>query len=83
MIYITYLPNGLHIVHESLGDVKTMVSPVMCNHCNKIYDLRFVKVTHRYQDCTQFKTPCCELEVDDRRWKSRRDYEDVIPSELY
>lgn len=54
----------------------SMMFPVICNHCNRVYDKARAKVTHRFADCTQFTTPCCNRTADTRKWKSLPDYED-------
>lgn len=57
-------------------DILGMGLPVKCNHCGKVYDLTTVKVSHRYADCDQFITPCCDYRfADTRTWKSFLDYE--------
>lgn len=43
-----------------------MTSPVRCGHCGGIYDLGTVTVTARYTDCSVWRAPCCDREVDDR-----------------
>jgi len=43
---------------------------VICNHCGSVYDLKKVEVKHRYSDCTEFITPCCNYEhADDITFK--------------
>jgi hypothetical protein len=57
--------------------VADMHQPVRCTHCGGVYDLGTVTVTARYTDCSMWKSPCCDLTVDDRGetgWKSRGDY---------
>lgn len=72
--------NGNLIIMSSIGTVeiypiKGMIVPVKCNHCGKAYDLTTVKVNHRYGDCDQFTTPCCNYGfADTRSWKSFPDY---------
>ena len=59
------------------ADVTGMTSPVHCTHCGGVYDLAAVTVTGRYTDCSVWRSPCCNLTVDDRGetgWKSRGDY---------
>lgn len=51
-----------------------MTSPVQCSYCGGIYDLGKVEVTARYADCSMWKAPCCKRTVDDRQWKSLKDY---------
>lgn len=62
--------------YDTVGtELDKMRNPVICNHCGKVYDLHTVKVNHRYQDCDQFTTPCCNYEfADNRTWKSFPDY---------
>lgn len=56
-------------------DIKGMITPVICSHCRKTYDLTAVKVNHRYGDCDQFTTPCCGYNhADTREWKSFKDF---------
>lgn len=74
---------GTVIEHTIIEDdsSENFIKPVVCNHCNKIYDLANVKVNHRFQDCSQFTTPCCNYNfADDREWKSFPDY---IPLDRY
>ena len=62
---------------EKIGEtdkLKAMHNPVKCNHCGEAYDLGTVKVLHRYDDCTDFETPCCKRRVDDRMYISRPAY---------
>ena len=59
------------------ADTTGMTSPVSCTHCGGVYDLGTVTVTARYTDCSMWRSPCCDLVVDDRGetgWKSRADY---------
>lgn len=68
---------GVFIEHTIIGNkrLNDLIKPVICNHCNKIYDLTTVKVKHRYEDCSQFITPCCKNQfADDRLWKSFPDF---------
>jgi hypothetical protein len=56
---------------------------VRCLHCGGTYDLGKVTVVARYTDCSVWRTPCCDLTVDDRGetgWKSKRDYERIDES---
>jgi len=58
-------------------DISEMFSPVRCAHCNGVYDLGKAEVTARYTDCSMWRSPCCNVLVDDRGetgWKSRKDY---------
>lgn len=50
---------------------------VCCTHCQGTYNLGNVKTLARYADCTVFEAPCCGRTVDDRRWKSLPDTEEV------
>lgn len=62
--------------------VSGMTSPVRCTHCGGVYDLGTVTVTARYLDCSMWRSPCCDLPVDDRGdtgWKSRADYVRLRP----
>jgi len=56
-----------------------MGSPVVCAHCGEIYDLRAVKVIHRYADCSLYQTPCCGRTADDRTWKGLPDFSKWTP----
>jgi len=58
-------------------EVEKMTAPVRCCKCGKVFDLASAKVVHRYQDCTQFITPCCQKPADDRVWKSIPDIESI------
>lgn len=66
--------NGFVEIHEAVGQIESMISPVLCLHCGKIYDLASGTPQVRFTDCTQFKTPCCKITVDDRTWKSFSDF---------
>lgn len=66
--------NGVIKEHEIMHPPITNFH-VLCNHCGKIYDLTYGNVTHRYHDCDEFTTPCCNREhADTREWKSFPDY---------
>ena len=60
-------------------EAEGMFSPVRCAHCRGVYDLGEVTVTARYMDCSVWRSPCCDLTVDDRGegWKSRPDYTEL------
>lgn len=45
-------------------------SDVRCRYCGETYNLQDVTPTASYADCTMFRTPCCDREVDDREWVS-------------
>jgi hypothetical protein len=45
-----------------------MAEPVRCRRCGQVYDLQDVVITQRYIDCSMYRTPCCDREVDDREW---------------
>jgi hypothetical protein len=63
--------------YEPTPDISGMTSPVRCTHCPGVYDLGTVTVTARYTDCSMWRSPCCDVLVDDRGetgWKSRGDY---------
>ena len=68
--YRRYLVDFSIITYKALEPVEQMTSPVICNHCNMVYDLAAGKVVHRYMDCTQYRTPCCNKLADDRMWVS-------------
>lgn len=63
-------------------EVLTMTSPVRCTRCGAVYDLGHVTVTHRYADCSMWRTPCCDREVDDRMWVSSPSIIRIDPSTL-
>jgi WhiB family redox-sensing transcriptional regulator len=44
------------------------VTYVLCRHCSGTYDLDHVETVARYGDCTVYITPCCNRQVDDRKW---------------
>jgi hypothetical protein len=70
--------DGRIVLAEDHADTTGMRSPVRCTHCGGVYDLAAVTVTARYTDCSMWRSPCCDLTVDDRGetgWKSRGDYE--------
>lgn len=75
-----YVLNGFlydfDIINGSLSkyNIKDMRIPVLCTYCSKTYDLTKVKVTHRYSDCDQFKSPCCDRLVDTRMYKNILDF---------
>lgn len=62
-------------------EAEGMFSPVRCTHCRGIYDLGKVTVISRYLDCSVWRSPCCDLAVDDRGegpfGKSRPDYTEL------
>ena len=76
---------GFYVMPEMDGVLKyipakgldEMISPVLCAHCGKAYDLTKAKVNHRFADCTQFNTPCCNKLSDDREWKGCPDYKRI------
>jgi hypothetical protein len=62
--------------------LEDMMSPVRCTHCCRVYDIGFVHVTARYQDCTVWTSPCCgHPGIDDRPWISDRHYRDITRGE--
>jgi hypothetical protein len=44
------------------------VTHVLCLRCRSTYDLGHVQTVARYADCTVYITPCCNRQVDDRKW---------------
>lgn len=73
------LDDELIIMHPNFMfetyNIKGMKTPVVCSHCGETYDLSTVKVNHRYIDCDQFTTPCCNYKfADNRQFKSFKDY---------
>lgn len=72
--YSKMMIDGIIITHKALEPVGKMISPVICNHCGMVYDLAAGKVVHRYGDCDQYKTPCCDTLADTREWKSFPDF---------
>jgi len=54
-----------------------MATIVRCSFCGKTYDMKDIKITAHHADATVFRTPCCNREADDRRWK--HDYEIIEP----
>lgn len=67
--------HGIITEHNVIGDIEEHLTPVVCSLCNSIYDLTKVKVNHRYEDCSQFTTPCCNYGfADTREWKSFPDF---------
>lgn len=70
-------PMGTEIVLYNKREVDKMISPVQCCNCGKAFDLTTAKVVHRFQDCTQFTTPCCQQQADDRMWKSCPDIQSI------
>lgn len=49
-------------------------SSVVCRHCGSIYDLSKVKIDHRYEECDDFTSPCCNIQGCDTR-VFKRDYD--------
>ncbi len=74
--YVMPLVDGVFRYVPANG-LSEMISPVSCAHCGKAYDLTKVKVSHRFMDCTQFRTPCCGKLSDDREWKGCPDYKRI------
>lgn len=70
--HIIMMDSNGHIIYTDtapmLRTFTEMLVPVQCNMCNKIYDLCDGKILHRYMDCTEYMTPCCNKRVDDREW---------------
>lgn len=87
MEHITQDKNGNIISVSSFGtfsiignaeELSKMISPVKCNHCGKVYDLTAAKVNHRFADCDQFTTPCCDYKfADTRTYKSFPDFTNI------
>jgi hypothetical protein len=76
---LTIYPEGVYGPTIQEFNIKGMTCPVICSHCGKVYDLHIVKVNHRFMDCTQFTTPCCNYQfADDRECKSFKDYERLL-----
>lgn len=74
IVHIYRSDNGIDFT-EIVYYVKNMITPVICNHCGKVYDLTTVSINHRYGDCDQFTTPCCDYKfADTREWKSFKDF---------
>lgn len=75
MIYDNMGRPRIHI--RDYERVAQMSYPVQCAHCGRVYDLGTVTVTARYADCSMWKTPCCNVAVDDRGetgWTSIKHY---------
>lgn len=76
--------DGRFLFPEDDADTSGMRIPVRCTHCRGgVYDLAAVNVTARYTDCSMWRSPCCDLLVDDRGetgWKSRGDYVRLRPA---
>lgn len=69
--------NGISLI-AGKEDLDKMLSPVICNHCKEVYDLTKAKINHRFQDCDQFTTPCCNYKfADTRTWKSFPDFTNI------
>lgn len=62
---------------QSQPDTTGMMFPAQCRYCQGVYDLANVEVTARYADCSMWKSPCCNRQVDDRKWKSSPDYVEI------
>lgn len=61
---------GVVLFTSDTEKLSKMLVPVKCNHCGQAYDLCGTKVLHRYMDCTEYLSPCCNKRVDDREWVS-------------
>lgn len=61
-------------------EIKDMYKPVVCTHCNAIYDLADVEVIQRYEDCDVYCSPCCKTDADTREWKNNPD---IIPLNIF
>ena len=59
--------------------VFAMSNPVRCLRCGGVYDLGRVTVVARYSDCSVWRSPCCDIETDDRTpgWGGPRSYEEI------
>jgi len=79
-VYSRMEANGTILTYEALEPIRKMISPVICNNCGKIYDECGVKVEHRFSDCDQFYTPCCNKLADNRAWKSFPDFKKFDPT---
>ena len=53
-----------------------MLSPVRCRYCAKVYDLAKVVVVARYTDCSVWRCPGCDRQVDDRGESGRKSFSD-------
>jgi len=56
-------------VNREIIDLPLSIYSVVCNHCGKIYDIRKAEVTLKYNNITEFITPCCHERCDDRPFK--------------
>lgn len=56
---------------------KGMLVPVCCRRCGGIYDLTTANRVARYADCDVFITPCCNKQVDTRKFVSNPAYEEL------
>jgi hypothetical protein len=69
-------PNGGFI--QVTPEIDDMMFPVLCR-CGKVYDIgaltKDANRLHRFGDCDQWTTPCCEQITDNRPWN--RSYEEI------
>lgn len=70
------------VVEVVPDEVLDMTSPVRCMRCGGVYDLGHVTVTHRYADCSMWRTPCCDREVDDRMFVSNPSIRRIDPATI-
>lgn len=47
-------------------DVEGMTYPMRCLRCHRVHDAAIVTPTGRYSDCTVWRCPNCNAEIDDR-----------------
>lgn len=76
-VFATDIQGGVQQLMYNAKQLEQMLQPVRCCRCQNIFDLCNVKVRHRYGDCTEFYTPCCNRIADDRQFKSMPDIEPV------
>lgn len=65
------------IINVPKEEIKDMLVPVICRHCNKAYDLAAVHSLSRFVDCDVYKTPCCGILADTREYKSYPDFRKI------
>jgi len=51
---------------EAGSDISDMTTPVHCRYCGGVYDLAAVVPVVIHADSVCYRTPCCDLAVDDR-----------------
>ena len=67
-ILIHYTGDGDSIEREVI-DLPLSFYSVICNHCGKVYDIRKAEIVLKYNNITEFISPCCGIRCDNRPFK--------------